>query len=125
MPPSRKLLLVLFAEDSCRQNHALMYALDLHDKGHAVKLILEGAATKLVGTVQSAESRTGALLRQALDAGVLAGACGRASSGCASEDPTRKVADLAQAAGVPLLADLHGHASIEPFVREGYEIVVI
>ncbi len=125
MPATRKLLLVLFADDACRQNHALMYALDLHEKGHAVKLILEGSATKLVSTMSSSTSRTGALLRQARDAGLVAGACGRASSGCASEDPARKVADLAQAAGLRLLADLQGHASIEPFVREGYEVVVI
>lgn len=125
MRPTRKLLLVLFAEDACRQNHALMYALDLHEKGYAVQLILEGAATKLVSAIDSAESRTGALLRQARDAGLVAGACGRASSGCAGEDPTRKVADVARAAGVRLLADLHGHASIEPFLREGYEVVII
>lgn len=54
-----------------------------------------------------------------------AGACGRASSGCASVDPKRKVAELAEAAGVQLLSDLGGHAGIEPFVREGYELVML
>ena len=125
MPSTRKLLLVLFADDACRQNHALMYALDLHEKGYGVRLILEGAATKLVSAIGDGESRTGALLRQARDAGLVAGACGRASSGCAGEDPARKVADVAEAAGVRLLAELHGHASIEPFVRDGYEVVVM
>jgi hypothetical protein len=125
MAPARKLLLVVFADDSCRQNHALMYALDLHEKGHAVKLVLEGPATRMVAALDAPESRTGALLRQARDAGLVAGACGRASSGCAGDDPARKVAELARDAGVPLLSDLHGHASIEPFVRDGYEVVVI
>ena len=121
----RKILFVLFSDDACRQNHALLYALDLREKGHDVKLILEGAATRMVSALGAADSRPGALLRQARDAGVLAGACGRASSGCASEDPAHKVAEIAQAAGVPLLSDLGGHASIEPFVREGYELVVL
>jgi hypothetical protein len=35
-----------------------------------------------------------------------------------------KVTDVVSAQGVPLLSDLDGHAGIEPFVREGYEIVV-
>ncbi len=122
---TRKLLFVVFSEDGCRQNHALMYAMDLHAKGHAVRLILEGGATKLVSALSDEQSRTGALLRAVRDAGLLAGACGRASSGCVSDDPTRKVADAARAGGVSLLADMQGHAAIEPFVREGYEILII
>ncbi|BDG10748.1 hypothetical protein AMPC_38610 [Anaeromyxobacter paludicola] len=35
------------------------------------------------------------------------------------------MADLAEAAGVSLLRDLGGHAGIEPFVREGYELVTL
>src|SRR5689334_12930389 len=100
---TRKLLFVVFSDDACRQNHALMYALDLHAKGHAVRLILEGAATKVMGKLGQAESRTGSLLRQARDAGLVAGACGRASSGCVSEDPSRQVVAVAQAEGVRLL----------------------
>jgi hypothetical protein len=123
---ARKVLFVLFAEDVCRQNHALMYALDLRDKGHEVKLILEGSATRMVSALRDAESAgPGALLREARDKGILAGACGRASSGCASEDPARNVADVAEAAGVRLLSEMRGHASIEPFVRDGYELVVV
>jgi hypothetical protein len=122
---ARKILFVLFSEDACRQNHALLYALDLHEKGHEVKLILEGSATRMVSAMNLAESPPGALLRRARDAGILAGACGRASSGCASDDPARKVAELAEAAGVKLLRDLGGHASIEPFVRDGYELVML
>jgi hypothetical protein len=122
---ARKLLFVVFSDDACRQNHALMYALDLHAKGHAVRLILEGAATKAVGAIGDVSSRTGSLLREARDAGLVAGACGRASSGCVSDDPTRKVAEAARSQGVALLADMQGHAGIEPFVREGYEIVLV
>jgi hypothetical protein len=90
-----------------------------------VKLILEGPATRMVGELEAAGSVTGTLLRRACAAGLVAGACGRASSGCAGDDPTRKVADAARAGGVSLLTDLDGHAGIEPFVREGYELVVL
>lgn len=122
---ARKVLFILFSEDACRQNHALMYALDLREKGHEVKLILEGSATRMVSALGDAGAAPGALLREARDAGILAGACGRASSGCASEDPTRKVAEVAEAAGVRLLSEMRGHASIEPYVRDGYELVIV
>jgi hypothetical protein len=117
----RKLLFLLFTDDACRQNHALMYALELKEKGHDVKLVLEGLATRMMGA--RAESRTGSLLREACAAGLVAGACERASSGCASDDPGRKVTELARERGVALLNGLGGHADIEPFVREGYELV--
>lgn len=122
---TRKIVFIVFSDDACRQNHALLYTLDLHEHGHDVKLIIEGAATRMLGELGDAESRTGSLLRQACTAGLVVGACERASSGCASDDPARKVADVARAAGIPLLSDLQGHAGIEPFVRQGYEIVVV
>ena len=122
---ARKLLFVVFSGDACRQNHALMYALDLHAKGHTVKLILEGEATGMMSEIGVSGSRRGTLLRQACDAGIVAGACQRASSGCASDDPARKVADVARSHGIGLLSELDGHASIEPFVGEGYELVIL
>jgi hypothetical protein len=79
----------------------------------------------MVGEIGANGSGTGALLRRACDAGIVAGACERASSGCASDDPARKVTDLAREQGVALLSGLDGHAAIEPFVREGYELVVV
>jgi len=121
---TRKMLFVVFSDDSCRQTHALMYAMELHAKGHEVRLILEGTATQVLHELASPESKRGALLRSAQAAGVLVGACARASAGCASPAPQRKVTELATAHAVPLLADLEGHAGIERFVREGYEVVV-
>lgn len=122
---TRKLLFILFSDDPCRQNHALMYALDLHRKGYQVRLLLEGLATKMIGDVATGESRTAQLLRDALEAGIVAGACARAAAGCASQDPSRDVADLARAHGIELLSQMDGHASIEPLVRSGYEIIPI
>ena len=124
-PRSRKLLFVLFSDDACRQNHAFMYALDLHRNGHDVHVIIEGAATKVLTEMALADSRTGQLLREVHEAGLVVGACARASSGCASGDPTRDVAEIARANGIALLSDMEGHASIEPFVRDGYEVVVL
>jgi len=121
----RKLLFLVFTDDACRQNHAFMYALDLHKNGHDVRVIIEGAATKVMTELALPDSRTGQLLRKAHEAGLVAGACARASSGCASGDPERDVAEIARKNDIALLSDMDGHASIEPFVRDGYEVVAL
>ena len=117
----RKLLFIVFAEDACRQNHALLYATDLKSKGHDVKLILEGAATRSVS--RTGDTLLSSLLSEAKEKGILAGACRKASGGCKPGDPN--VLELASAQSVPLLDDLQGHAGIADFVAQGYELVVI
>ncbi len=120
----RKHLFVVFTDDSCRQNHALMYALDLHAKGHHVRVLLEGTGTRAVAEMGKPDSQLGKMLREARELGVLVGACDRASHGCASDDLSRNVAELAREQKVELIGDLQGHAGVERFVRDGYELVV-
>ncbi|MBI5549502.1 MAG: hypothetical protein HY901_36915 [Deltaproteobacteria bacterium] len=114
----RKLLFVVFTNDACRRNHAFMYAIDLARHGHEVRLILEGEGTR---SVREREGRFGELFEEARGLGILAGACKTASAGC--KDEGRDVTTLVREAGLPLLDNLSGHAGIEPFVRDGYEVV--
>jgi hypothetical protein len=118
---TRKLLIIVFAEDSCRQNHALLYATDLTRRGHEVKLILEGAATRSFGRLD--DPMFGRLFAEAKAAGIIAGACKKASGGCKPGDPN--VLHLAGEQSVPLLDEMQGHAGIAQYVESGYEIVVI
>ncbi len=121
----RKFLFVLFSDDACRQNHAFMYALDLHAKGYQVRVLLEGPATALINALNDSDSHTGELLRRTKNAGLLAGACARASQGCATADASRNVHARAEQAAIQLLGDMDGHAAIEPFLREGYEMIAL
>jgi len=121
---ARKLLFVLFTDEPCKRNHAFMYAIALHRQGHAVRLILEGLATRSFAALGEQGSSFAALFQEAKALGLVAGACRKAASGCASNDPARQVSDLVQEQGVALLDGMNGHADIEPLVREGYELVV-
>ncbi len=118
----RKLLFLLFAEDTCRQRHAFMYALDLNKKGYDTKIVLEGAATKCLSELSNTDSTFAKLFAEAKKRNMLAGICSTAAQGCGV--PGRAVLDIAKDEGLTALADLDGHAGIEPFVRDGYEIVV-
>ena len=121
----RRILFVLFASDACRQAHALWYALDLHRKGYDARLILEGPATQLLLELDKAGSELGALLARTQTEGILVGSCHGASIGCGSTEATSPAVAAAAGHAVPLLSDLDGHAAFEPFLRDGYEIVVI
>jgi hypothetical protein len=114
----RKLLFVVFTNDACRRNHAFLYAIDLSRHGHDVRVIIEGDATQ---SLLEREGRFGELFEEARSLGLLVGLCRTASAGCS--DPARDVTRLAEEAGLALIGTLDGHAGIEPFVSEGYEVV--
>ncbi len=121
---SSKILFVVFSEEPCRRNHAFRYALDLHRKGHVPRIILEGAATGSLRELSDPSSDFASLFLEAERLGLIAGACRAASHGCKSEDESRNVVRVAESRGIALLDEADGHASLEPFVREGYQVVV-
>ena len=114
----RKLLFVVFTNDTCRRNHAFMYAIDLKRHGHDVRLIIEGEATQGLADRQG---RFFELFEEARSLGLVVGACKTATAGCS--DPSRDLTAVARELALPLIDTLDGHAGIEPFVRDGYEIV--
>ncbi len=120
----RKILFVVFAEDVCRQLHAFLYALDLHRKGYQTRIIIEGMATRMLAALERAPLRLQKAVSDAKDAGIIAGACLQACSGC-GDTANPSVVEAIKTRGVSFLSDLENHAGIEPFVREGYEIVAI
>jgi predicted peroxiredoxin len=120
----RKLLFVVFAEDVCRQLHAFLYALDLHSKGYQTRIIVEGMATRLLADLQRAPLRLQKAVNDAKEAGLIAGACLQACSGCGSSED-RNIVEAIKTQGVVFLKDMENHAGIEPFVSEGYEVIAI
>lgn len=120
----RKILFVVFAEDVCRQLHAFLYALDLHGKGYQTRIIIEGMATRLLADLAQAPLRLQKAVNDAKAAGLIAGACQQACMGCGS-DEDRNIVDAIKAQGVSFLHDLENHAGLEPFIREGYEVIAL
>lgn len=119
---TRKLLFVLFSDRVCTLNHAFLYALDLTARGHEVAVLLEGEAIAAAVAMDDGASRFSGLFRAAVAKGIVRGACRTAAGGCARA-AVSSVADAITARGLPLLADLDGHAGIGAYVDEGFEIV--
>lgn len=125
---SRKLLFLVFTDEPCKSTHAFWYALDLHRHGHRVTIVLEGPGTAcLARAADPAEKEFADLVAQVREAGLLAGVCATAARGCgnpgAGDAAAPTNADRARQAGIPLLGGMNGHAAIDGFVAEGYEIV--
>ena len=101
-------------EKSCFM-HVLLNALDLHEAGHEVKVVFEGASVRL--PAQFAADGNPVYLK-AKEAGLLAGIC----LACAK---TLGVYEASEGLGLPFLSDMKGHAGMKPFMEAGYGVISI
>ena len=106
------LFYAMTGEKMCFQ-HVLMNALDLHKAGFEVKIIFEGASVKLPAVLKEENNP---LFGKALDAGLIAGICFACSK-------VLGVFEANLALGLPMLDDMYGHASMKPYLEDGYEVV--
>lgn len=98
--------------------HVLLNALDLHDKGAKVQIVIEGSATKLVETLADTSHPFAPLYQRAKDAGLVSCVCRACSLKMGSTA-------AAEAQHLPLCDDMSGHPSMERYIREGYRIIAL
>ncbi len=94
--------------------HALMNARQLKAKGHEVKIVLEGAACKLI---QVLEAEKNPLYLGLKEDKTIVGVCLACSK-------VLGVYEANVAYGIPMLNDMTGHAGIAPYAEEGYETLI-
>lgn len=108
------LFYAMTGEKSCLL-HVLMNAVDLHAKGHDVKVIFEGRSVILPALLSEEKNPHWV---KAKEQGLLAGIC----LACAK---MLNVFDQVEPLGLPMLNDMFGHAGMAPYVAEGYEVISI
>jgi len=112
----KKVALFAFKGDAICFIHVLLNALDLKAKGHDVRIILEGSATKLVPEMAKEKSPLSGLYRQAKEKGLFDGAC----KACSTK---LNVVEAVELEALPLLDDMSGHPSVSRYIEKGYEII--
>lgn len=112
----KKIALFAFNGDSMCFIHVLLNAIDLKAKGHDVRIILEGSATKLVPSMAGEQSPLFRLYRQAKEQGLFEGAC----KACSTK---LDVVEAVEQEELPFLGDMSGHPSMSHYLEEGYEII--
>lgn len=101
-------------EKSCFQ-HVLLNAVQLHEGGYEVRVIFEGASVRLPAGMDGEENP---VYLKAKELGLLAGICLACSK-------VMGVYEVNAALGLPMLADMNGHAGMKPYLDGGYEVISI
>ena len=96
--------------------HVLLNALDMEKKGYAGKIVIEGAATKLIPELSSENNPLYKLWQKANAAGLVEGIC----KACATKMGTL---EAAKDQGLTLLDEMTGHPSMARYSDDGFEIV--
>ena len=112
----QKNALFVFNGDPMCFIHVLLNALDMKEKGHEVKLVVEGAATALLPNLEKSDNPLHVLWEKVKQNGLVEGAC----KACSQKMGT--AAD-AEKQGLPLLADMTGHPGMAAFQEAGYRVI--
>lgn len=114
----RKIAIFAFRGESMCFAHALLNTLDLHEKGHDVKLIIEGSAVKEIGILPDSGKPFSNLYARAKELNLIDCVC----KACATQLGSIESVKQQQ---LPICDQMMGHAPMTPYIEEGYEIIVL
>ncbi len=112
----KKVALVAFNGEAMCFAHVLLNALDMHNKGYLVKVVIEGSATKLVEQLNEATAPFAPLYAQVKQLGLIDCVC----MACAAK---MGALEAAQAQKLPLSNEMSGHPSLATYMDQGYQII--
>jgi hypothetical protein len=98
--------------------HVLLNAIDLHDRGRGVKIILEGEATKLIIDLRKPEHPSHALYEKVKKLELIDAVC----RACAIK---MGALEAAEAEGLKIADEMAGHVGMAPYIEKGYAIVTL
>lgn len=115
-----KFAIILQAQpnDPGRAVHSLLFAQDLKEADHQVRLIFDGAGTTWIGEFEKPDHKYTELYNDVKGQGLIAGAC----EYCAEAFKTK---DAIVRSGIPLINEYDGHPSISKLIGEGYTLITL
>jgi hypothetical protein len=96
--------------------HVLLNALDLDERGHRVRIVIEGAATQLIPTLSKEDNLFFGLFGKVRALGLVDGVC----RACSNKMGTL---DAAKALGLKLLDEMNGHPAMGHYLGQGFQII--
>lgn len=112
----KKIALFAFNGDLTCFVHVLLNALDMKARGFDVKIIVEGASTKLIPELAKEGNPMGNLYNEVKTQGLISAVC----RACAAK---MKTLEAAEAEGLPISDDMKGHPSMSSYIEQGYDII--
>jgi hypothetical protein len=111
-----KVVLFAFNGEPMCFTHVLLNALEFNAKGFEVKLVIEGAATRLIPELADPAHELHTMYEKVRQQILLTGAC----RACAAK---MGALEAARQQGLHLLQDMSGHPSIAAFMEQGYKVI--
>ena len=112
----KKMALFVFNGDPMCFIHVLLNALDMKEKGYEVKVIIEGAATKLVPELAKSDNPLHKLWENTKSASLVDGVCKACSNKMGA-------LEAAKDQGLALLDEMTGHPSMARYHDAGFEVI--
>jgi hypothetical protein len=112
----KKVAMFVFNGDPMCFIHVLLNALDMEKNGDEVKIVIEGASTKLVPELAKEENPLHALWEKAKEKGLVEGVCRACSN-------KTKTLDDARMQSLNILDDMSGHPGMAGYREKGYDII--
>ncbi len=95
--------------------HVLLNALDMHEKGYEVKIVLEGEAVTLIRSMVESGNP---LFAKILALGLFDCVC----KGCSAK---MGVLEYNEASAIPVAGDMSGHPSFSQYIDQGYRVITL
>jgi hypothetical protein len=111
-----KIMLYVFNGDPMCFIHVLLNALDMQARDFECRIVVEGAATRLIPELAGPDHPLNKLWEKTKAAGLVEGVC----KACSQKMGTLAAA---QEQGLTLLDDMNGHPAMARYRLEGYEII--
>jgi hypothetical protein len=112
----KKFVLYAFNGDPMCFIHVILNALDMHEKGYDIKVVVEGSATKLVKEFENESNPLYNLYKKLNDLDLIDCFCKACSNKMGSLE---KVKEL----GFPTCDEMMGHPSMAKYINQGYKII--
>jgi hypothetical protein len=98
--------------------HALLYAQELHEAGHEVKVIFDGAGTAWIQRFEDSSNKYHPIYKAVKSLGVISGVC----EFCAG---AFGVSESVTQSGLQALGEAQGHPSLAKLAAEEYQIITL
>lgn len=111
-----KVVLVAFNGEPMCFVHVLLNALDMHERGFDVKVVIEGSATKTANVLNDPSAQFHKFYQQVKDKGLMDCVC----KACANK---MDALEGIEAQGLPLCGEMVGHPSLARYIEAGYQVI--
>ncbi|MGM0878385.1 MAG: DsrE family protein [Bacillota bacterium] len=98
--------------------HSLLYAQELHDAGHEVKVIFDGAGTIWIKKWEVPDHKHNPLYKAVKKLGVIEGVCEYCAGAFGVEHEVKQ-------SGLSSLGEINGHPSLAQLVTDDYQIITL